>query len=241
MFSSSLPNLPCHRDELFEFRPVRCSDVRKVIIDIPNNKAPGHHKTPLSVTKDCLPHILPIITSIISLSLGLPINPRALKKAEVVASLREGDHEVPDNKRPISLLAVLSKVAEKLVLRQYTSFLSDRNRLTKHQSGNKRYYSTEIFSLLVTDHLFNAIDEQKVTAMVPIDLSKAFDIICDYLTKQASGTRNIYEYPTLVPKLCYRKGTNYSRWNINILAVNCNSRRPTGFHLGSRSIEFIYE
>ena len=53
-----------------------------------------------------------------------------------------------------------------------------RNRLTKHQSGNKRSHSTETLSVLVTDHLFNAIDEKKVTAMVLIDLSKAFDSIC---------------------------------------------------------------
>ena len=106
------------------------------------------------------------------------IFPRAWKKAKVVPHLKEGDHELPDNKRPISLLPVLFKVAEKLVLQQCTSFLSDKNRLTKHQSGNKRYHSTETLNLLVTDHLFNAIDEQKVTAMVLIDLSKAFDSIC---------------------------------------------------------------
>ena len=82
------------------------------------------------VIKDCLPHILPIITSIISLSLELPIFPRAWEKAGVVPWLREDDHEVPDNNRPISLLAVRSKVAEKLVLQRYTSFLLDRNRLT---------------------------------------------------------------------------------------------------------------
>ena len=183
--SSSRPNLP--RDELFEFRPVLCSDVREVIMDIPNNKAPGYDKVSVSVIKDCLPHILPIITSIINLSLKSSIFPRAWKKAEVVPHLKEGDHEVPDNTRPISLLPVLSKVAEKLALQQFTSFLSDKNRLTKLQSGNKRYYSTETLSLPVTDHLLKAIYEKKVTAMVLIDLSKAFDS----LTKRAPGTRNI--------------------------------------------------
>ena len=116
--------------------------------------------------------------STISGELESSIFPRAWKKAEVVPHLKEGDHEVPDNNRPISLLPVLSKVAEKHVLQQCTSFLSDKNCLTKHQSGNKRYHSTETLSLLVTDHLSNAIDEMKVTAMVLIDLSKAFDSIC---------------------------------------------------------------
>ena len=123
---------------------------------------------------------------------------------EVVPHLKEGDHEVPHNNRPISLLPVLSKVAEIFVLQHYTSFQSDKNRLTKHQSGNKRYHSTETLSFLVTDHLFNAIDEMKVTAMVLIDLSKAFDSICHSILLnrlQTLGTsRNIYECSTLVPK-----------------------------------------
>lgn len=50
--------------------------------------------------------------------------------------------------------------------------------VTNHQSGNKKYHSTETLSLLVTNHLYNATDEGKVTAMVFIDLRKAFDSIC---------------------------------------------------------------
>ena len=76
------------------------------------------------------------------------------------------------------MLPVLSKVAERLALQQYASWLSDKNRLTRHQSGNRKFHSTETLGLLVADHLFSAIDEKKITAMVLIDLSKAFDSIC---------------------------------------------------------------
>ena len=38
--------------------------------------------------------------------------------------------------------------------------------------------TTETLSLLVTDHIFRAIDQQQLTAIVLIDLSKAFDSIC---------------------------------------------------------------
>ena len=155
-------NISC--DDAFEFRPATCLEVGKVIMDMPNNKAPGYDKVSFSVIKDCVPHILLIITSIINQSFASSVFPHAWKKAE--------------NNRPVSLLPVLSKVIEKLALQQYTNFLLEKNCLTNHQSGNKRYHSTETLGLLVADHLFNAIDKKKITAMVLIDLSKAFDSIC---------------------------------------------------------------
>ena len=84
----------------------------------------------------------------------------------------------PNNNQPISLLPVLSKVAERFALIQFNEFLTKQNKLTQHQSRNHKNRSMETLSLLVTDHIFGAIDQQQLTAMVLIDLSKAFDSIC---------------------------------------------------------------
>lgn len=55
-------------------------------------------------------------------------------KSEVVPHPKNGDHELPNNSRPISLLPVESKVAEtELALQQYIPFLSEKKRFTKHQ------------------------------------------------------------------------------------------------------------
>ena len=85
-------------------------------------------------------------------------------------------------------------------------FVPFHTSVEKYQSDNKRYNSIETVSLLVTAHL---------------NLSKAFASICPSILLNKLGTMNMCECPELVPKLSYRKGTNYSRWNINILAVNC--------------------
>ena len=162
----------------FDFQPLFCADVSKAIRAMPSNKAPGHDKITISVIKDCLPHILHWITRIINLSLASSTFPRAWKNAEVVPHLKDGDHEDPNNNRPISLLPVLSKVAEKLALEQFNTFLQKNMLISNYQSGNKKHHFTETLSLLVTNHLFKATDEGKVTAMVFIDLSKAFDSIC---------------------------------------------------------------
>lgn len=57
-----IPILSYHgHDEPFEFKPVLCSDVGKVIMGIPNSKVPAYDKVSVSVIKNCLPHILPFI------------------------------------------------------------------------------------------------------------------------------------------------------------------------------------
>ena len=61
---------------------------------------------------------------------------------------------------------------------QFNDFMTKQNKLTQHQSGNRKNHSTETLSLLVTDQIFRDIDQQQLTAMVLIDLSKAFNIIC---------------------------------------------------------------
>ena len=51
------------------------------------------------------------------------------------------------------------------------------NRLTSHQSGNKKAHSTETLNILLTDKILEAMDKKQITALVLLDLSKAFDSI----------------------------------------------------------------
>ena len=51
------------------------------------------------------------------------------------------------------------------------------DRLSTRQSGNKKLHSTETSLIRTTDTLLSAIDEKKVTAVVLLDMSKAFDTI----------------------------------------------------------------
>ena len=141
---------------------------------MPSNKAPGYDRIPFFVIKDCLPHVLPTLTALVNLSVVCHQH------------LKDGDHETPNNNRPISLIPVLSKVTEKIALNQFSDFLIQQGNLTCHQSGNRKYHPTETLSLLVTGHIFKAMDKKEITAMVLIDLSKAFDSIC---------------HTTLLPKL----------------------------------------
>ena len=56
-------------------------------------------------------------------------------------------------------------------------YLVANDRLTTKQSGNKRWHSTETTLIRTTDFILNAMDKRKITAIVLLDMSKAFDSI----------------------------------------------------------------
>jgi hypothetical protein len=56
----------------------------------------------------------------INFSLMTSTFPDLWKISEVIPLLKEGEHEIASNNRPLSLLEVVSKVCEKVVLNQFT-------------------------------------------------------------------------------------------------------------------------
>ena len=149
-------------------------DVERVIKGFSSNKAPGYDRVSARVRKDSLPVILP---SIMNYSFYTGTFARAWKIAEVTPILKSGNSEDPCNNRPISLLPILSKVSEQLAHGQIFDYLTANKILAKTQSGNRKLFSTETALLCVTDDLLQAIDDKKISALVLLDMSKAFDSI----------------------------------------------------------------
>ena len=152
-----------------------CEEVRRIISSLPLNKSPGPDEIHTRVYRDCLPAILGLLTEIINSSLESAKYPDAWKFAEIIPLLKEGDHEVASNYRPLSLLAVASKICDKVVLNQFSAYLISNGRLSSHQSGNKKLHSTETLSLFMAYHLLEAMYKKNLTALTLLDLSKAFD------------------------------------------------------------------
>ena len=163
--------------EQFSFHPVECKQVEQIVTSMPSNKAPGLDKVSVRVIKDCLPTILPSITHIINSSLGNGTFPSVWKKAVVTPIPKEGDHEQANNNRPISLLPILSKVCERAALNQIMTYLVENDRLSTKQNGNKKWHSTETALIHSTDAILTSIDKKELSAMVLLDMSKAFDSI----------------------------------------------------------------
>ena len=128
--------------------------------------------------KDSLLITLPFfITSIVNASLLASTFPEFWKTAEITPIPKQGNHELPNNNRPISLLPALSKVCERVAYNQGVTYLTTKERLTTKQSGNKKCFSTETSLIHTTDAFLKGIDDKKLTTCVLLDMSKAFDSV----------------------------------------------------------------
>ena len=90
---------------------------------------------------------------------------------------KQSNHELPNNIRPISLLPAWSKVCERVAYNQCVTYLTAKERFTAKQSGNKKWFSTETSLTHTTDAFLKGIDDEKWTACILLDMSKAFDSI----------------------------------------------------------------
>ena len=90
--------------EQFTFNYVDCKPVADVINAMPSNKAPWIDKVPTGVLKDSLLITLPFITSVINVSLLASTFPEVWKTAQIAPIPKQGNHKLPNNNRPISLL-----------------------------------------------------------------------------------------------------------------------------------------
>ena len=121
---------------------------------------------PTRVLKDSLLITLLFITSIINASLLASTFPEVWKTAEITPTCipKQGNHELPNNNRAISLLPALSKVCERVAYNQFLTYLTTKERLTTKQSGNKKWFSTETSLIHTTDAFLKGIDGKNLTA-----------------------------------------------------------------------------
>ena len=96
------------------------------------------------------------------------------KKPKKTTSL---DQNVLKNYRPISKLPFLSKILEKVVLHKLLAHLQENNLCNPFQSAYRTGHNTETALLRVVNDLLNAMDEDKISVLLLLDLSAAFDTI----------------------------------------------------------------
>lgn len=121
--------------------------------------------------------ILPILTHIINFSLESEVFPTSWRKAFIIPLPKINNPSSLNHFRPISILPFLSKILEAVVHKQLSSHIFSNNLLSNFQSGFRPGHSTATALLKVTEDVREGMESSKVTLLVLIDFSNAFNMV----------------------------------------------------------------
>lgn len=163
---------------LSNFEPASEEEVLKLIRQSASKSCPLD-PIPTWLLKECQQELLPVITHIVNLSLSTSIMPSDFKEALINPLIKKAllDSEIFKNYRPVSNLAFLSKIIEKVVAARYLLHIEENKLSEKMQSAYTKFHSTETALVRVQNDLLQAIDKHGAAVLVLLDLSAAFDTI----------------------------------------------------------------
>ena len=133
---------PRKTNKSFTFSYISKVFVEKQLSSMKRKKATGTDELPAGMIKDCAKAISKPLSYIVNLSLQTGVFPTVWKNAKITPVYKSGDTGKPENFRPISVLPIFSKILEKAVHGQLSSFLEENKLLTEFQFGYRQNRST---------------------------------------------------------------------------------------------------
>ena len=85
----------------------------------------------------------------------------------------------------------MSKILEKIISNKLSEYLETNNLISNTQHGFRPKLSTETALLKVSDKIYDNIDKKKVSLLLLLDLSKAFDSVNHTILLNKRQTLNI--------------------------------------------------
>lgn len=179
------PTTKTHMDYLtntipttFSFKPVDEDDIDRIIKEELSTKTSfGEDGISTKLVKILRGVLVPPLTILCNQSLATGIFPDDMKIAKVIPIYKQGDKELVDNYRPISLLPAFSKVMERVMFEQIMAYFITNKLLSESQYGFLANRSTDQAAIELVDRISKILDNRRKAVGVFMDLSKAFDTL----------------------------------------------------------------
>lgn len=152
-------------------------EVMHTIKSLKPHSAPGWDDISMKVLRDNCHILANPIAYLCNLSFTSGAFPTTFKSAIVTPVYKAGDRTQPTNYRPISLLASLSKVLERLVNKRLMAYLETNGLISENQYGFRSAKSTEDATLHLTNSIVKYLESGAKCLGVFLDLQKAFDTV----------------------------------------------------------------
>jgi hypothetical protein len=162
----------------FKFTETSSNEVANIIKDLDSKSSAGYIGIPTKLFKYCSETLSPIISIIINSCLNSMQIPDSWKIAIVTPLYKnKGDLSDSNNYRGISVLPPITKIFEKIISRQITSYFERNEFFINTQHGFRKNHSCETALNVVLERWKQTMDKSEVTLSCFIDFKKAFDYV----------------------------------------------------------------
>jgi hypothetical protein len=139
-------------------------------------KAPGYELITGKILKELPKKGLQAITQIFNAIFRLEYFPRHWKIGQVIMIPKPGKNPTEATSyRPISLLPLLSKILEKIILKRLTPILTTNNVIPAHQFGFRQKHGTVQQTHRIIHKIYEDLENKSYCTAAFIDISQAFD------------------------------------------------------------------
>jgi hypothetical protein len=157
--------------------PFTEQEVTDIILAQNPSKAPGVDGITADIIKKLHQMDSSLLTEVYNKCLSVESFPDFWKKSIVKVIPKSGktDYTRSDSYRPISLLPVLGKIYEKLLINRVMDFLRKKNKLNEKQFGFSPQKSTEDALHSVISFVKNSFQKKGFSLIISLDISGAFN------------------------------------------------------------------
>ena len=167
--------LPVNVGENFQRKRVSQAEVFKELLNLQNDSSTGPDQIPTRYIEPVADIIAAPLTYIINTCIQANTFPEAWKIWRISPMPKTEAPKNNDDFRPIAILPVLSKIYERLVLKQQLSFIN--NCINDNMSGFRKGHSTATILMSMRDNIMRAMKKEELTLMLFADFSKTFDTL----------------------------------------------------------------
>ena len=169
-----LKKIPTQTKSIF-LTPITESEIIKLINKLPPKKSSGLDNIDNKILKEIKQYISGPLSGIFNRSLETGVFPELMKTAKVIPLFKNKSCQETTNYRPIGLLITISKILEKAMYSRVYSFLTTTHQLYSSQYGFRKQHACEHTVGKLLAKISKGIEQNKLTAAIFLDLSKAFD------------------------------------------------------------------
>jgi hypothetical protein len=163
----------------FSFKQVTFIEVRDCINNFKNKRSRDIYGLNIELIKMVKNILITPLTKLFNLCISMNSFPDCLKKSLIIPIFKKGDANDKNNYRPVSLLPIFSKIFEKLMMLQISNYLVENKILVSNQFGFRKKIPTFNAILTLVNNIVICFEENKYYEAYFLDLSKAFDTVCD--------------------------------------------------------------